>query len=128
MRNNPMSNRTEVNVRMERPWGSYTVLDDSAGTHKVKTIEVAPGHRLSLQSHAKRSEHWFVVQGEGLVWRDDERISVRPGVAVDIPVGAQHRVECRGSETLMFIEVQHGTYFGEDDIVRYDDDYGRAGS
>jgi mannose-6-phosphate isomerase len=109
-----------------RPWGAYTVLDDSASTHKVKTIEVEPRERLSLQSHAFRSEHWFVVAGEGIVWRDDDRIPVAAGTAVDIPVGSRHRIESTGSEALVFIEVQHGTYFGEDDIVRYDDDYGRA--
>ena len=111
-----------------RPWGSFTVLDESATTHKVKTITVRPGNRLSLQSHAERSEHWFVVAGCGLVWRNEERIPVEPGTAVDVPVGARHRVECTGDSPLVFIEVQHGTYFGEDDIVRYDDDYGRAGS
>jgi mannose-6-phosphate isomerase len=109
-----------------RPWGHYTVLDDSAATHKVKTISVAPGQRLSLQSHSKRAEHWFIVSGSGLVWRDDERIKVTAGCAVDIPVEAQHRIECTSTEPLVFIEVQHGSYFGEDDIVRYDDDYGRA--
>lgn len=109
-----------------RPWGHYLVLDESAATHKVKTIQVTPGQRLSLQSHALRSEHWFVVSGQGVVWRDDERIAVQAGSAVDIPVGARHRVEGTGTEPLVFIEVQHGSYFGEDDIVRYDDDYGRA--
>lgn len=109
-----------------RPWGHYTVLDDSASSHKVKTIEVAPGQRLSLQSHAFRSEHWFVVAGDGLVWRDDERIVVVAGTAVDIPVGTRHRIENIGATPLVFIEVQHGSYFGEDDIVRYDDDYGRS--
>lgn len=109
-----------------RPWGHYVVLDESAATHKVKSIAVRPGQRLSLQSHAMRSEHWFVVEGVGLVWRDDERIAVGPGAAVDIPCGARHRVECTGEAPLVFIEVQHGSYFGEDDIVRYDDDYGRA--
>ncbi len=112
----------------ERPWGRYDVLDDSAATHKVKTIHVTPGHRLSLQSHSARSEHWFVVTGTGVVWCDDERIAVSPGSAVDIPVGARHRIEATGDEHLVFIEVQHGTYFGEDDIVRYDDDYGRSDS
>lgn len=111
--------------RSDRPWGSYTVLD-SAVTHKVKAIEVSPGQRLSLQSHRQRAEHWFVVTGTGLVWRDDDRVVVESGMAVDIPVGARHRIECTGGEPLVFIEVQHGSYFGEDDIVRYDDDYGRA--
>jgi mannose-6-phosphate isomerase-like protein (cupin superfamily) len=111
---------------VERPWGSYRVLDESAPTHKVKSIEVSPGCRLSLQSHAERSEHWFVVAGKGVVWKDDARIEVCAGVAVDIPVGTRHRIHCTSDEPLLFIEVQHGTYFGEDDIVRYDDDYGRA--
>jgi len=110
-----------------RPWGSYTVLDESPETHKVKSITVHPGHRLSLQSHSARSEHWFVVAGEGLVWRDEDRIRLTAGSAVDIPSGARHRIECVGLEPLTFVEVQHGTYFGEDDIVRYEDDYGRAG-
>jgi mannose-6-phosphate isomerase len=115
-------------MKTQRPWGSYVVLDDLASTHKVKTIEVNPGQRLSDQSHSKRSEHWFVVSGEGLVWRNEERIRVNAGTAIDIPLGARHRIECTGTEPLVFIEVQHGTYFGEDDIVRYNDDYGRADS
>ena len=116
-----------MSERSERPWGHYVVLDESADSFKVKTIEVTPGHRLSLQSHAKRSEHWFVTDGEGVVWLDDERVPVKAGVAVDIPVGTRHRVECTGGTPLVFVEVQHGTYFGEDDIVRHDDDYGRSG-
>lgn len=115
-----------VRERSERPWGHYVVLDDSAGSHKVKTIQVEPGRRLSLQSHRLRAEHWFVVSGDGLVWRDDERIPVSAGAAVDIPLGCRHRVEATGQVPLVFVEVQHGSYFGEDDIVRYDDDYGRA--
>jgi mannose-6-phosphate isomerase-like protein (cupin superfamily) len=111
-----------------RPWGSFTVLDDSTDTHKVKSIVVNPGSRLSLQSHDERSEHWFVVTGTGVVWKDDDRVQVGPGSAVDIPAGTRHRIHCTGEQPLLFIEVQHGTYFGEDDIVRYDDDYGRAGS
>jgi mannose-6-phosphate isomerase len=67
-----------------------------------------------------------VVSGTGLVWRDDERIAVTPGCSIDIPVGARHRIEAVGDEPLVFVEVQHGTYFGEDDIVRFDDDYGRV--
>lgn len=109
----------------QRPWGSFRVLE-SPDVYKVKSITVRPACRLSLQSHAERSEHWFVVCGTGLVWRDEERIPVSPGIAVDIPVGVRHRVECTGAEALVFIEVQHGRYFGEDDIVRYEDDYGRA--
>ncbi len=115
-------------TRTDRPWGNYVVLDESGPTWKVKTIQVEPGHRLSLQSHTRRSEHWFVVAGTGVVWLDDERIAVRTGVAVDVPLGARHRVECSGEAPLIFVEVQSGTYFGEDDITRYDDDYGRAAS
>lgn len=113
-------------VRTDCPWGHYVVLDDSGVDYKVKTIVVRPGCRLSLQSHTRRAEHWFVVAGQGLVWRDQERLPVGVGSAVDIPVGARHRVEATGEGELVFVEVQHGTYFGEDDIVRYDDDYGRA--
>lgn len=114
--------------RSERPWGHYLVIHESADTFKVKTLSVTPGQRLSLQSHTKRSEHWFVVEGEGTVWLDDERIDVTPGQSVDIPQGAKHRVASTGQVPLVFVEVQHGSYFGEDDITRYDDDYGRAGS
>jgi mannose-6-phosphate isomerase-like protein (cupin superfamily) len=114
-----------VTTAAQRPWGHYTVLDESAPTFKVKTIQVEPGHRLSLQSHNRRSEHWFVVAGAGEVWRGDERLPVSAGSSVDIPVGTRHRVAATGEEPLVFVEVQHGSYFGEDDIVRHDDDYGR---
>src|SRR5437660_8928474 len=109
----------------ERPWGSFTVLDDARG-HKVKRILVRPGRRLSYQRHARRSEHWFVLHGEGVVVLDGGRRSVRAGHAVDIPQGAAHRIENTGTADLVFIEVQHGEYFGEDDIVRLHDDFGRA--
>jgi mannose-6-phosphate isomerase len=108
-----------------RPWGEYTVLDDAAG-YKVKRIEVRPGKRLSLQRHARRSEHWFVVHGEGEVTLADRVEKVSAGSAVDIPAGTAHRVANTGAAPLVFVEVQHGTYFGEDDIVRLDDDYGRV--
>jgi mannose-6-phosphate isomerase len=108
-----------------RPWGSYTVLDD-AGGHKVKRILVEPGRRLSYQSHSRRAEHWFVVSGEGRVTLDGEVVAVMPGSAVDVGVGVAHRIENTGTEALVFIEVQHGEYFGEDDIVRIEDDFGRV--
>ncbi len=108
-----------------RPWGSYTVLVD-APDHKVKEIVVNPGSRLSYQRHARRSEHWFVVRGSGSVTLDGHDVPVAPGSAVDVPVGTSHRIENTGSDVLVFVEVQHGEYFGEDDIVRLDDDYGRA--
>jgi mannose-6-phosphate isomerase len=109
----------------ERPWGSYTVLEDAAD-HKVKRIEVLPGKRLSYQKHAKRSEHWFVVQGSGLVTLDGVDVAVQTGQAIDIPLGAAHRIANAGDEPLVFIEVQHGESFDEDDIVRLEDDFGRA--
>lgn len=111
----------------ERPWGSYTVLDEDAG-HKVKRIVVLPGNRLSYQRHARRSEHWFVVAGQGHVTLDGIVHVVAAGHAIDIPTGAAHRIENRGTDDLVFIEVQHGSYFGEDDIVRLEDDYGRTGT
>jgi mannose-6-phosphate isomerase len=107
-----------------RPWGRYDVLSDEPD-HKVKRITVEPGHRLSYQRHAHCSEHWFVVAGEGVVTLDGEAVLVRAGTAVDVPVGAAHRIESTGSDPLVFIEVQHGTSFAEDDIERLDDDYGR---
>ena len=108
-----------------RPWGSYTVLEE-APTFKVKRIEVLPGKRLSYQKHSQRAEHWFVVEGTAKVTLDGNEITIRTGESIDIPVGTAHRVENPGSEDLIFIEVQRGTYLGEDDIVRLQDDYGRA--
>ena len=108
----------------ERPWGHFTTLDD-ADDHKVKRLVVRPGQRLSYQQHGKRSEHWFVVRGTGTVTLDGRDHSVTAGQAIDIPVGSAHRMANPGRDDLVFIEVQHGEYFGEDDIVRLDDDYGR---
>ena len=108
----------------ERPWGSYTVLAEG-GSFKVKTIEVHPGQRLSYQKHARRAEHWFVVAGEGTVTLDGKDVPVRPGDAVDVGLGVAHRIHNTSSVPLVFVEVQHGDYFGEDDIVRLEDDYGR---
>ena len=108
-----------------RPWGTYTVLEEDRG-FKVKRIEVLPGKRLSYQKHAQRAEHWFVVEGTAKVTLDDEEITVRAGEAIDIPIGAAHRVENPTEENLVFIEVQRGAYLGEDDIVRLQDDFGRS--
>lgn len=114
--------------RSDRPWGSYTVLSDEAD-HKVKRIVVHPGRRLSYQRHSQRSEHWFIVSGTGNFVLDDAVKSVGPGDAVDIPKGSAHRIEnTHDTDPLVFVEVQHGTYFGEDDIERLEDDYGRAGT
>lgn len=108
-----------------RPWGTFTVLDEGEN-FKVKRIEVLPGKRLSYQKHAQRAEHWFVVQGTAKVTLDDREINVSAGEAIDIAVGSAHRVENPGEELLVFIEVQRGSYLGEDDIVRLQDDFGRT--
>jgi mannose-6-phosphate isomerase len=111
----------------ERPWGNYQVLDEGLG-YKVKRITVYEGKRLSLQKHARREEHWVVVAGRGLATRDDERVEIGPRDAFDVPLGAVHRIENVGHEPFVMIEVQHGDYLGEDDIVRFEDDFGRVGS
>jgi mannose-6-phosphate isomerase len=107
-----------------RPWGDFVVLSD-APDHKVKRLTVNAGCRLSYQTHAHRSEHWFFVSGVGIATIDGVDVPVGPGSCVDVPVGAAHRVTCTGSSDLVLIEVQHGESFEEDDIVRLDDDYGR---
>jgi mannose-6-phosphate isomerase len=109
----------------QRPWGNYQVLADEPD-HKVKRIVVYPGKRLSLQRHRQRAEHWYLVAGRGLVTRDREEFALTAGQAVDIPRGARHRLENPGPEKVVFIEVQTGDYFGEDDIERFEDDFGRA--
>ena len=109
----------------ERPWGNYRVLDEAAG-YKVKRIEVLPHNRLSYQKHAQRAEHWTVVEGSAKVTLDGREIALNIGESVDIPVGSAHRVENAGTTRLVFIEVQRGSYLGEDDITRLQDDYGRT--
>lgn len=108
----------------QRVWGSYTVLEESA-THKVKRIEVNVGHQISLQYHQKRSEHWIVVQGTGNVINGEREFILSANQSSYIPVGAVHRVTNIGDDVFVFIEVQCGTYLGEDDIVRLEDRYGR---
>ena len=108
-----------------RPWGYYKVLSDLEN-HKVKRIVVYPGKRLSLQRHGKRSEHWVMISGAGLVTLDDQEILVEPGQSVDIPVGVKHRIFNPGAEPAVFVEIQMGDYFGEDDIERFEDDFGRV--
>ena len=119
--------RNDENGNTEnRPWGKFTILDEGNG-YKVKRIEVLPGKRLSNQKHSKRAEHWFVVSGTARVTLDGEQIEVPAGQAVDISIGAAHRVENpHTSENCIFIETQTGSYFGEDDIVRLEDDFGRV--
>ena len=111
--------------RGDRPWGYYLVLLEEAG-YKVKQFVVRPGSRLSLQRHRRRAEHWQVVRGEAVVTCGKEILRLLPGGSIDIPLGALHRVECVGKENLVVIEVQMGHYMGEDDIERFEDDYGRA--
>ena len=111
--------------RGERPWGYYLVLHEESG-HKVKQFVVRPGSRLSLQRHRRRAEHWQVVRGEAVVTCGKEIVRLLPGGSFDIPLGALHRVESVGAENLVVIEVQMGEYLGEDDIERFEDDYGRA--
>jgi mannose-6-phosphate isomerase len=112
--------------RDERPWGMYEVLAEGDG-YKVKRIEVKPGHRLSLQMHDNRTEHWVIVAGEALVTVGDQEISLRANGEVLIPVRTKHRVMNSGEQLLTFIEVQCGSYLGDDDITRFEDDYDRTG-
>ncbi|MCO6387511.1 mannose-1-phosphate guanylyltransferase/mannose-6-phosphate isomerase [Aliihoeflea sp. 40Bstr573] len=114
-----------IHTTVHRPWGSYTILDEGE-RFKVKRIEVVPGGRLSLQSHTHRSEHWVVVAGKATVVNDDQTLVLSPNESVYIPCGAKHRLENQGTENVALIEVQTGDYLGEDDIVRYEDIYGRA--
>ena len=113
-------------MKTDTPWGSWEVLLDTPA-YKVKRITVRPGHRLSYQKHGKREEHWQVVRGAAKVTIDGQEHAVGAGQCIRIPKGALHRVENAGKELLVFIEVQRGEYFGEDDIVRIADDYGRSG-
>jgi mannose-6-phosphate isomerase-like protein (cupin superfamily) len=112
----------------ERPWGNYTVLDDDATDHKVKRIVVHPGKRLSYQRHAQRAEHWFIVSGTAVVTLDGAETTLHAGDSIDIPQEGAHRIANPGDDDLVFVEVQHGSYFGEDDIERLEDDYGRVGA
>jgi mannose-6-phosphate isomerase len=107
-----------------RPWGMYEVLLDSPEC-KVKRITVAPGQKLSYQYHLKRSENWTVVKGYLTVILEDDKIFRSPGESVRILQGEKHRAWNETDEIVQFIEVQTGTYFGEDDIIRLEDEYNR---
>jgi mannose-6-phosphate isomerase len=111
----------------ERPWGNYTIIL-SEGACQVKKLVVYPGKRLSLQSHQFRAEHWFILSGHGIVELNAEKIHIGPGESIDIPTGSKHRITSTKSNPLVLIEVQTGLSFAEDDIVRYEDDFGRAQS
>lgn len=110
---------------VHRPWGSYDSVDVGE-RFQVKRIKVKPGARLSLQSHTRRAEHWIVVSGTARVTRDNDVFDLHANQSTYIPIGAKHRLENPGEDVLELIEVQSGDYLGEDDIVRYDDAYGRA--
>jgi|TARA_A100001015_G_scaffold229430_1_gene259416 mannose-6-phosphate isomerase len=108
----------------ERPWGRFYVIQDES-LYKLKRIEVDPGQRISYQYHNKRSEVWTIIDGEGYITLDGKVNKYSKGETVLIPKGIKHRIENKGSEKIIFIEVQTGSYFGEDDIVRIEDDYNR---
>lgn len=112
-------------LTVQRPWGSYTVLEEGPG-FKVKRVTVNPGGRLSLQLHRQRSEHWVVIAGTARVTRGEEIFDLQVGQSTAIPIKTQHRLENPGKEIVHIIEVQNGPYLGEDDIVRFKDDYGRT--
>ena len=109
----------------ERPWGRFFVLHDEP-TYKLKRIEVDPGGRLSYQFHHKRSEAWTIVEGVGTITLDGVINDYLKGETILIPQGVKHRIENKGQVKVVFIEVQTGKYFGEDDIVRIQDDYNRV--
>ena len=108
-----------------RPWGRYEILQELASL-KVKCIWVHPAKRLSYQRHEKRAEHWFIVSGRALVTLNGVALTMSSGDTIDIGVGDLHRIENIGDDDVIFIEVQSGTYFGEDDIERIEDDFGRS--
>ena len=108
----------------QRPWGSFYVIHDEK-KYKLKRIEVESGQRLSYQYHKKRAETWIIVEGEATVTIEEKIKKYNEGQTVIIPKGAKHRVENTRSDKLIFIEVQTGSYFGEDDIIRLQDDYNR---
>jgi mannose-1-phosphate guanylyltransferase/mannose-6-phosphate isomerase len=115
----------EFHQTVHRPWGSYSILDDAEDC-KVKRLVVKPGQVLSLQSHKRRSEHWTVVRGTAKVRLGDREFLLNTNESTYIPAGTRHRLENPGSDDVHVIEVQTGDYFGEDDIIRYEDIYGRS--
>lgn len=112
----------EVEVK---PWGGFSTLEEGPG-YKVKRLVVQPGQRLSLQKHRHRAEHWVVVTGTATVVRGNQHLTLRTRQCTVIPRQTWHRIENRGRSPLVIIEVQHGSYLGEDDILRKQDDYGRG--
>ena len=122
-------NRPEVVLHRQvfRPWGSYECIDN-ADRFQVKRIVVNPGARLSLQAHHHRAEHWVVVKGTARITLNDDEFDLNVNESVYVPVGAKHRIANTGTEPVHIIEVQCGDYLGEDDIVRFEDNYGREGT
>jgi mannose-1-phosphate guanylyltransferase / mannose-6-phosphate isomerase len=116
---------TELHSTVYRPWGSYQGIDEG-DRFQVKRLIVKPGGRLSSQLHHHRAEHWVVVHGTAKVTRGDEELMIYENESIYIPIGTRHRLENPGKVPLHLIEVQSGSYLGEDDIVRFDDDYGRG--
>lgn len=121
---NPVNANFHITVK--RPWGIYSNIYEKEKGFKVKRISVKPGQKLSLQLHHKREEHWIIVQGEGIVQIDNDKMKVKKGDHIFIDVEQKHRIECTSKEPLIFIEVQIGDYLGEDDIERFEDIYGRV--
>ena len=117
--------RTETIERTERPWGWYETVSEVPG-NKIKRIRVHPGQQISLQKHHQRSEHWVVVQGTARITLDERQFDLRQGQACDIAQGQVHRLANLTQEAVEVVEVQFGRYLGDDDIVRLQDDYGRA--
>ena len=114
----------EIHKTVERPWGSYTLLEQGEG-YKIKKIRVEAGKRLSLQMHRHRSEHWVVISGTARVQRGDEIVDITINQSTYIPRGVKHRLDNPGTVPLEIIEVQNGEYVEETDIVRFDDAYRR---
>lgn len=109
----------------DRPWGRFYVIHDQTN-YKIKRIEVEPKHQLSYQFHNKRSETWTIIEGSGLVTLNDKKIHFKKGDTITIPLKAKHRIYNNTNSKLVFIEVQTGSYFGENDIIRIEDDYNRT--
>lgn len=122
----PLNDATAPPTSEDRPWGSWHVIDEGPG-YKVKRIHVKPGQRLSYQTHDHRSEHWVVIFGIATCVVEGEEQVIGPGHSIDVAQGDAHRITNQHEEELVIIEVQRGSYTGEDDITRLEDDYGRSG-
>ena len=118
------SSRTETIERTQRPWGWYETVSEVAG-NKIKRIQVVPGQQLSLQKHSQRAEHWVVTQGTARITLDERVFDLTVGQHCDIAIGQVHRLANLSGGVVEIVEVQFGSYLGEDDIVRLQDDYGR---